>query len=66
MAKFHIVFASGKTETVEQSECSTVEQFINVRFGRGIDPSKFGTKVTLDGEEKKPVAVKKPAVTKAK
>lgn len=44
MAKFKIDWKKGKDEIVEQSDCETVEQFINVRFGRGVKPA---AKVTL-------------------
>ena len=63
MAKFNVEYADGTKKVEEQSDCATVEQFISCRFGT-CDTSKV--KVTLDGEEKKPVAVKKPAVAKAK
>lgn len=33
MAKFLIKWTTGKSEVVEQSDCRTVEQFINCRFG---------------------------------
>lgn len=33
MAKFKIVWASGAVEEVEQSDVSTLEGFINCRFG---------------------------------
>lgn len=49
--KFKVEFPNGKTEVVEQSDCNTVEQFINTRFGRGV---KTDAKVT--------VATDKPAV----
>lgn len=33
MAKFKITYTDGKVEEVEQSDCRTVEQMINCRFG---------------------------------
>lgn len=33
MAKFLVTYADGSQKTEEQSDCSTVEQFINCRFG---------------------------------
>lgn len=42
--KFKVEFPNGKTETVEQADCSTVEQYINTRFGRNAKPA---AKVTL-------------------
>lgn len=44
MAKFKITWPNGKSEKVEQSDCETVEQYINCRFGRGV---KSDAKVTL-------------------
>lgn len=35
MAKFKITWASGVEEVVEQSDCDTLEQFLNTRFGAG-------------------------------
>lgn len=46
--KFKVEFPNGKTEVVEQSDCNTVEQFINTRFGRGAKPE---AKVDLAGAE---------------
>lgn len=46
--KFQVEFPSGKTEVVEQSDCDTVEQFINCRFGRNVKPQ---AKVTVFGAE---------------
>jgi hypothetical protein len=42
--KFKVEYANGKTETVEQADCQTVEQFINCKFGRNAKPE---AKVTL-------------------
>lgn len=56
MAKFELTYADGSKEVVEQSDCTTVEQFINVKFGTNRQGS---TKVILAGEEKK--SVKKAA-----
>lgn len=60
--KFHIEFPNGKSETVEQADCSTVEQFINTRFGRGVTPAAKVTAVTdkpSEAEEAKPAKVTK-------
>ena len=43
MSTFKIKWPDGKEETVKQSDCKTVEQFINCRFGS----AKTGAKVTL-------------------
>lgn len=48
MAIFNVEYADGSVKTEEQSDCSTVEQFVNCRFGSA-DTSKV--KVTLVGEE---------------
>lgn len=44
MAKFRVEFPNGRVEDVEQSDCATVAQYINCRFGRGAKPK---AKVTL-------------------
>lgn len=51
MALFEVTWKSGKKETVEQSDCDTVEQFINCRFGRMFDTDEFGVKVIMKHEE---------------
>ena len=51
MAKFKITYTSGKVEEVEQSDCYTVEQMINCRFG-SCDIS--GVKVELVGSTEEP------------
>lgn len=51
--KFKIEFPNGKSEVTEQSDCATVEQFINTRFGRGAKPE---AKVSLVSEKAAPVA----------
>lgn len=53
MAKFVVEWTTGKKEEVEQSDCDTVEQYVNCRFGRGVDLESFGVKVSLQGEESK-------------
>lgn len=54
MAQFNVEYADGTKKVEDQSDCSTVEQFINCRFGSA-DVS--GIKVSLVGEES-PVAKK--------
>ena len=39
MARFKITWDSGVETEYEQSDCSTVEQFINCRFGAGAKPT---------------------------
>lgn len=60
MAKFEITWSTGQKEMVDQSDCGTVEQLINCRFGRGFDVEAHGVKVELAGEEKPPVVKAEP------
>lgn len=39
MARFKITWDSGVETEYEQSDCNTVEQFINCRFGAGAKPT---------------------------
>lgn len=56
MAKFQIEWDDGKVEVVEQSDCHTLEQYLNCRFGAGKEiPAKV---VQLDGIEEAPVSKK--------
>jgi hypothetical protein len=48
MARFKITWASGLETEYEQSDCHTVEQFVNCRFGAG---AKLTAKVELVGEK---------------
>jgi len=50
MAKFEVKWKDGKTEIDERSDCATVEQYINSRFGRNAKPE---AKVTLADEASK-------------
>lgn len=59
--KFKIEFPNGKSETVEQSDCSTVEQYINTRFGRNAKPAAKVTLVTGKVEAAPVVEEVKPA-----
>lgn len=47
MAKFRVEYTNGDVEEVEQSDCATVDAFINTKFG-----SAPAAKVTLVGTEK--------------
>lgn len=49
MAKFKIEYENGLVEEVEQTECTTVEQFVNMKFG-----SAPPAKVTLAGKPAEP------------
>jgi len=53
MAKFNVTYSDGTSRVEEASDCSTVEQFINTRFGSSSGVSKV--KVTLAEEESKVV-----------
>ena len=44
MSKFQIEWSKDRVEVVEQSDCKTVAQFMNCRFGAG---KKVSVKVTL-------------------
>ena len=64
MAKFIIKWPTDKVEKVEQSDCETIEQLVNTKFGRGFDIEAYGVTVELVGEPeveeaKKPEAPKK-------
>jgi len=48
MARFKITWASGLETEYEQSDCHTVEQFVNCRFGAG---AKLTAKVEIVGEK---------------
>lgn len=48
MARFKITWASDLETEYEQSDCHTVEQFINCRFGAG---AKLTAKVEIVGEK---------------
>lgn len=46
MSKFRVTYPSGAVEEVEQSDCKTVEQFANAKFGYA-NYVDFGVKVEL-------------------
>lgn len=48
MARFKVTWASGVETEYEQSDCSTIEQFVNCRFGAG---AKLTAKVEIVGEK---------------
>jgi len=55
--KFKVEYPNGKSEVVEQSDCETVEQFINTKFGRGAKPEAKITTLAdapAEAEEAKP------------
>ena len=53
MAKFQVEWSKDHVEIVEQSDCQTVEQFINCRFGGGKKPLVKVTLVKEKGEKTK-------------
>lgn len=56
MAKFQITWPDGKVEVVEQSDCSTVDQYINCRFGsNGSGEAKVELSAPLPEAEPKTV-----------
>ncbi len=56
MAKFEIKWPEGKVEADERSDCATVDQYINSRFGRNAKPV---AEVTLIDGTVKEAPVKK-------
>jgi len=54
MAKFKITYKSGVVEEFEQSDCSTIEQLVNVKFGSA-DYKSNGVEVELINETQLPV-----------
>jgi len=54
MTKFKITYKSGVVEEFEQSDCSTIEQLVNVKFGSA-DYKSNGVEVELINETKLPV-----------
>lgn len=60
--KFQVEYPNGKTEVVEQSDCETIEQFINTKFGRGAKPEAKVTTLEdapAEAEEAKPAKTSK-------
>jgi hypothetical protein len=49
MSKFRITYPSGAVEEYEQSDCDTIEQFENVKFG-SVDYKSQGVEVALVGD----------------
>jgi len=65
MAQFKIIWKSGVVDVVEQSDCTTVEQFVNCRFGRNADIEAFGVTVELQSETVDTAPAKPAAPVKA-
>lgn len=55
MAQFNITYPDGTQKLEEQSDCRTVEQFRNCRFG-----SCDSSQVKIELVDKKPADAKKP------
>lgn len=62
MATFHVTWDDGREETVVQSDCATIEQFLNCRCGSGKTPSKV---VVVDSEAVTEVPTEKPKAKKS-
>ena len=50
MSKFIVTYPSGLKEETIQSDCHSVEAFINTKFG-SIAPYEYGITVEMDGDE---------------
>jgi hypothetical protein len=56
MTKFRVMYPSGATEEYEQSDCSTVAEFANTKFGTDAY-AEWGVEVVIvDGEAKSAAA----------
>jgi hypothetical protein len=54
--KFKITWENGRVEEIEQSDCNSVEQFVNCRFGsRGVGNASVVVAGAEKPEAKKPV-----------
>ena len=51
MTKFRVTYPSGEAEEVEQSDCDSIEQFANTKFGYA-DYESHGVKVEIIDEAK--------------
>jgi hypothetical protein len=49
MSRFRVTYPSGETEEVEQSDCDTIEQYANTKFGY-VDYASHGVTVELVAE----------------
>lgn len=69
MARFKVTWPTNLVSEYEQSDCHTVEQFVNCRFGAGVE---LDAKIEILGEkteaapEAAPKTVAKAAVKPAK
>ena len=53
MAKFQVIYSDGTTNEEVASDCSTVEQFINTRFGTNSALDKIKVELIEDQAEPK-------------
>ena len=60
MARFKITWDTGLVTECEQSDCKTVEQFINCRFGAGAEVTAR-VELVVDEAPVEPVEVEPPA-----
>lgn len=51
--KFRTIYSDGTFSEREQSDCHTVEEYVNCAFGGGYDLDAVGIKVEVVGEESK-------------
>ena len=58
MATFNVIYSDGTERTEVASDCHTIEQFINSRFGTSVDLDKV--KVSMKDVETKPTPTNKP------
>ena len=64
--KFKVTYASGLVEEVESSDSSTVEEFINVKFGISVEEvTANGATIELLSEDGEPAAVVEPTTVTA-
>lgn len=61
MARFRITWPTGEVTEVEQSDCNTVEQYVNCRFGAGVEPAAKVELVQPEVTKPAPSLVKKKA-----
>jgi|GEM_PF-6488548 len=52
MSRFRVTYPSGEAEEVEQSDCDTIEQYANTKFGY-VDYASHGVTVELIGDSVK-------------
>lgn len=53
--KFRTIYPDGSSLEREQSDCHTIEEYVNCAFGGGYDLGAVGIKVEVVGDESDPV-----------